>query len=231
MICNGILIQTDRPGEMIEGPTEYRGVAYGDPWPISPHNSVDIPTAELMVVAETERATSQLPLDGQWYTPAVLSDLQLAADYLGLCIQRQVLVRVVLCFTPRKIPILEQHQAAVLLASSKFLGYDYAYSSCTFSALYSDLNPPPSPIMEKHRARLNDYGLLNSASELAEYIAERWEYIHALTDLKGCFINHGTTDTELEDFGDFVEFELYEIGNAALLELNQHLANGTIDRS
>lgn len=196
---NGILVTTAAPGDTVLPGVKYRGVSYGIPWPLG--------SAQIAEV-------SGYIGDGL-YSPTVVPDIRTAWRYISACHSDGVAIRALLCATEREWPVLEPESLSAVLAVAEPLGYDYAYSTCEFSALYSDLHPPPSTELALIAARLNGYELLDQRTDLEAYIELRTRFAGENERLVETALGP-IRESPLEDSGDFIAFDVYEIPIAAI---------------
>lgn len=123
------------------GQSLYRGIASGIVWPLSKRTAIN-PLIESIHRSLEAVSLYTVLLDGT-YSPATLPDIHDASQYLRVCQLEGIAVRTLLCKSPRSYPSPAAAQVEAALRHSAFIGYDYAYSSLTFSALHSDLQSPP----------------------------------------------------------------------------------------
>lgn len=167
---NGLLVTTLTPGDHVyKTDTQYRGIAYGRPWP-------------LFYVVEPEDET-EVELDEQidaWFiqreAPEVIPDIQLVNKYVELCQAKSLPVRTLLCATTSDWPMMDCSVVERLLADLNHLGYDY-WDGGERSILLDDLVAPPSPVLEGFARRLNRVKLFDELSDLEAYIHARDEFI------------------------------------------------------
>lgn len=220
MLYNGLLITSALPAQ--EHPnTKYRGVAYGKPWPLenlfAPHDNQD--DQDLI------RAVNDLVLSHYFYNntgamvsfpPAVITDMMLVTRYHARCLERNLPTRVLLCATDRPYPVMDDGLLNQLLPQSKFLGYDYAFSSCDFSPLAINEQEIIAPSQASSVQSLNVSGLFDTLGEAEKHIKARNDFL-AMAGETYVLVN-GTLvrSTPLEDSGDFVVFKVHELEQNAL---------------
>lgn len=209
MNWNGILITSTGPTQRVVGASSYRGLCYGEPWPLArqkhiPQNNTDLNRA----VVELTTGNS---LGYGIYPPAVIVDLDVVSEYVQRCHTDGLQIRVLLCGTPRSWPLLTTADAQTAMNASLSVGFDYAYSTCDFSAVFSDLNPPPSPELQVLSTLLNQNGVFSSLADLQKYITARWDFITNAERRVSIINGISVIETPLEDSGDFIPFKVLEL--------------------
>jgi len=168
---NGVVVTTIDPGDHIhDKDTNYRGIAYGRPWP-------------LFYVVEPEDKT-EVELDQQidgWFiqreAPEVIPDVQLVNKYVELCQAKGLAVRTLLCATTSDWPLMDCSVVERLPGDANHLGYDY-WDGGERSILLDGLVAPPSPVLKGFARRLNKVKLFDELSDLEAYVNARNEFIH-----------------------------------------------------
>jgi hypothetical protein len=166
MHWNGILVTSSARQVLVEPDARYRGVAYGQTWPLSQIERTIASSLEFDLLDSIEKA--MISHDAPW----VLADLDLACKYVGLCEKRGVGTRVLLCGTTSEWPIMEPPVVETLLPCSRRLGYDYWDGDST-SPLNDDMNPVPFEPLECFASQLNEFGLFDTLEGLASYLTAR----------------------------------------------------------
>lgn len=151
------------------------------------------------------------------YPPAVIADLDVVSEYVQRCHIAGLQIRVLLCGTPRSWPLLTTTAAQAAINNSLTVGFDYAYSTCDFSAVFSDLNPPPSPELQALSTVLNQDGIFSNLADLQKYITARWDFIRNAERKISNTSGVSVIETPLEDSGDFIPFEILELSPALFL--------------
>ena len=216
MNYNGILITSNQPIiPMVEGMT-YRGLCYGEPWPLSKQFPASQATEDINYMVFN--LTTGYSLEKGTYPPAVIPDLTVISKYVQQCYANGLEFRTLLCATPRLYPLLPTNVAQDLLKDSTFVGFDYAYSTCDFSAVFSDLNPPPSPELHLLSMTLNQNGVFSNLDDLEGYIDSRWDFLNNAERRMSVVNGMCLTETPLEGSGDFVPFEVHELNSVAFLK-------------
>ena len=187
----------------------YNGVASGVGWPLSKRAATNPVIESIHRLVEKNAFYTVLP-DGN-YPPATLPEINDARQYLRECQLASVAVCTLLCQSRFSFPALTMAQGEEALRHSAFLGYDYAYSSFTFSALHSDLQSPPNEALELCAKRLNAFGLFESETDLENYIQARWAFVRQSGDELREENGLITRYSPLEDTGYFEKFVLHEV--------------------
>lgn len=207
MNWNGIIIAKNEPGPNVLPATSYRGIGYSTPWPLEVCNNLT--GDDLAIIQEVNEALPDFMFDDGGFPPPVLTDMDLVYRYVARCRDRKLKIRVLLCGSPRSLPTLEEEKVGRVFDNSQFLGYDYGFSSCDFSSVYSDLNPPP-PQLEHFVAMLNEFEIFSELENLNAFVSARWKLLSSSEN--AIEVNSGETRvSELEDSGDFLPFEVREI--------------------
>lgn len=215
---NGILITSAEAYYWSSIEMPYRGVAYGEPWPLRSNATEDENVKQL--ITATDSSMLHGAIDYTHYAPLVLNDLSLAKAYVSHCTSINLQVRVLLLASERSEPMLNEQQSEFLTPYAHFLGYDYASSSADYSALTDDFDPLPADDFSSWRDSLNRFGLFSDLetahgySEFrSQFVRESGESIIRVGDFQG-------RQTVLEDDIDFVCFGVYELTSAALIAVN-----------
>ncbi|HEY3282247.1 MAG TPA: hypothetical protein VGN26_08250 [Armatimonadota bacterium] len=209
---NGLLVLSSADTAQGVHSGTYRGMASGTPWPLGTD-------AQAAVWRDRELAEAMARYEWNWdYTRLgpgcplrVVPDVPLVLRYVAECRTRGLGTRTLLCATCRRSPRLSRRMAARLVTNSVHLGWDYGYSSCTYSALDDDLHPPPCPELAAAAQRLNAFGLLDTQADLDGYVTARWDLIRATPSTELLVDGFIGLSTVLEDHGDFVAFLLHEV--------------------
>lgn len=208
---NGVLISSAAAGSSVQPNTHYRGVSYGVPWPLSCSGSVSVDnSSDVDLVSTLNGMTGGVMPDGT-FPPSVIPDLNFIGEYIKRCHTQNVRVRALLCATECQWPLLDAATARVLLRHAFRLGFDYAYGCCDFSALYSDMNPPPPGELAAIATNLNDFGLFDTYSTFLNYISVRQQFCKTAGETMAKDGAFSFRCTPLEDSGDFLMFDVYEI--------------------
>lgn len=213
MIWNGLLVTLAQPAGNFNN-KEYRGVAYGKPWPLedlfAPHeNQYDqglICAVNSLIEGRYLGAFS----DGI-YPPSVIADTALAMRYILRCQDWGIDTRLLLCATDRSWPVMENKAAALLLPHSKVLGYDYAFSSCDFSPLALNEQELIDPALGLLPQQRNEFGLFDVKSEVERYVGRRNMFMAAAGETYIMKNGFRVGSTPLEDNGDFVVWQVHEV--------------------
>ena len=212
MYCNGILISSQSPAPHFDPEAIYRGVAYGVPWPL--FNATDRDPADDEFIHEIDRILMPGFLDDGTFPPFVLSQMELVNRYVARCRSYGLDTRLLLCSTPKPWPVMEDETARELHLNARCLGYDYAYSSCSYSALYDDLSNPPSPELRACSEKLNASGLFDTQDYLDTYVTARWDFVRTqgedFIEVDGRRVRR----TTLEDNGYFVPYLVHELAGS-----------------
>ncbi len=146
MNYNGILVTNGLPASDIESDATYRGVSYGAAWPLENMYAPEVNNEDKDLIDEINELHSFYYPDGT-YPLEVVADLDVISRYVQRCLLRNLPVRTLICATERSEPAVSPSAVTHLLKQSHRLGYDYATSSCRYSAVYHDLFPT-SPQLE-----------------------------------------------------------------------------------
>jgi len=207
MNWNGLIVTGTVASQHIECGARYRGIAYGAPWPVNA-GTPDLTGHQRATIDAVEEAITGWDNDGSGFQIAIIADMRLLRAYVDICNATGTSIRVLLCATPRRSPLLSENEVTPLVRQSRLLGYDYGYSTADFSALYSDVNPPYSAEMRTFAEQLNEFGLLDDIEQFHKYVAVRER------DVTNCLTvdtEEGVRVTPIEDSGDFVCFLLREM--------------------
>ena len=131
-------------------------------------------------------------------------------DYISECRRIQVSTRVLLCCSQRNSPNTANTIDNQYFENARYLGYDYAYSSGEFSALYSDMNPPANSHFETFVSTLNEYGLMANIKDIFAYEKYRSHLTRSILDE----INAHPAKLQesiIEVSGDFLILQLWEV--------------------
>ncbi len=213
MIWNGLLVTLAQPTWNFDN-KEYRGVAYGKPWPLeslfAPHENQYDQDLIYAVNSLIEGRYFGAVSDGI-YPPSVVADTALAVRYALRCLEWGIDTRILLCATDRSWPVMENNAAATMRQHSKVLGYDYAYSSCDFSPLALNEQELIDPALGLLPQQRNAFGLFDAKSEVATYIERRNMFMAAAGETYIMKDGIRVRSTPLEDNGDFVVWQVHEV--------------------
>ena len=190
-------------------------MCYGEPWPLARQKDISQNNTNLNRAVD-ELTTGRSQGYGM-YPPAVIADLDVVSEYVQRCHIAGLQIRVLLCGTPRSWPLLTTTAAQAAINNSLTVGFDYAYSTCDFSAVFSDLNPPPSPELQALSTVLNQDGIFSNLADLQKYITARWDFIRNAERKISNTSGVSVIETPLEDSGDFIPFEILELSPALFL--------------
>lgn len=207
---NGLLVTTwdyRNSGFVAE---KYRGLACGKPWPLSDVGMSSTNDDRRIVGAIKARTINRLYRASE-FVPQVVPTVSLVADYVLACQANGLEVRVILCATPRSEPVMAQLDISALMPSTQHLGFDYAYSTCDFSAIGDDLASPVLPGLMRHLPRLNASGLFDTYDDLADYLDTRRRVIKEAGEHLEVQDQKAVLVTPLERNGDFTVFYTREI--------------------
>lgn len=208
MNWNGVLVTNKLPVPTIDADASYRGVAYGWAWPLENMYAPDINDKDTDLILELNELHSFYYSDGT-YPLEVVANLDLISRYVERCRIRNISVRTLLCATERSEPILSPSAVTQVLDNAKRLGYDYAYSSGCYSAVYEDIFPT-SPFLASFCDKLNKHGLFETTFDLSEFIKTRQEIISSAIERYEVINGHKVRVTPLEEHGDFLPIEVWE---------------------
>ncbi|MEP6756658.1 MAG: hypothetical protein ABJA67_14225 [Chthonomonadales bacterium] len=212
-IFNGIMVTGTEPGIHSQRGSTYRGISHGAPWPIAMENVASCTT----LIQEVSSRFVTGPIEGAAYPIATTTCLTDVREYLRQCETAGISVRILLVQTDRPAPDMRDEVGLNLAKAGTELGFDYAYSSGEYSALYSDVYPPISASLSTFGNRLNEIGLFISELDLNDYVHARNEFALELEKQRGLNIVNGVEEIAIETTGDFVRYRLWEILESALL--------------
>lgn len=192
--CSLIVTGLERswPFEEVKS-TSYRGLAYGDPWPLEALQEDDL--------SEGERRLVQIvyaPFYGAGLPP-VTNDLNLTLAFVEYCGRRGISTRILMCcfdrITSRQRGVVQNNQpsngveidnplpadiAALLLEKSQPLGFDLVTTECEYSPLFDDFCPPENDEFQRYGHQLNGWGLFDTRESAEAYLRFRNSYIEKL---------------------------------------------------
>ena len=209
MNWNGILVTDKLPVSSMDTDALYRGVAYGRAWPLKNLCAPDVNDKDTDLIEELNELHALFYYDGT-YPLEVVPNLGFVSRYVERCLLRNLPVRTLLCATERPEPILSPSAITQLLGNAKRLGYDYAYSSCCYSAIYEEIFPT-SLLLASFFGSLNQYGLFETAPKLLEYVEARQEIISSAVERYELIGGRKVRVTPLEEHGDFLPIEVWEL--------------------
>lgn len=210
MTWNGILVTSALPSPETPLDTRYRGVAYGAVWPLEELDASNADDEDIDLINAINEEILFVHYEDGKYPPAVIADIALVNRYIQRCKLHNIPIRTLLCATERPDPALSADALKQVLPVAKFLGYDYAYSSCRFSALYSDLHPKCPSNLLPYSLLLNEFGLFGRRSDLEDYENVRKTYIKSIGQTFQQVGGQTVRVTPLEDNGDFIAIEVWE---------------------
>jgi hypothetical protein len=112
---------------------------------------------------------------GKAYALWACPDLELIARYIQCCHILSLNIRLLLCSSVRKNPLLDESIVSTLKNYVMFLGYDNASVTFDYSTILDDLFYEPPLEIERYRSLLNDNGLFSTIDLFREYILKRNE--------------------------------------------------------
>lgn len=221
---NGIVVALAAPGSFTKPEDNYRGISYGEPWPLQ-----SMKTAPGSAEAEMIQVVKRMPLDrfvkrsdglsnapvvdDLSFHPSAMSDTNLALRYIELCNKQNIPVRKLLCATTCSYPTMDELTSDRLISQSRFLGYDYISYDFSYSAVQAELmrrsDVPDSWIVEyglvdavananrcfENCSRvLNEFGLFENESDLQAYLSARC-----------AIVDQTTVQAEDEDYYSYLE--------------------------
>lgn len=205
------MVTTKAPDKRMNPDTSYKGVAYGEAWPLQELSKSDLSARESALVANID-SLMQLRFESGKEPPGVVNDIQLAYDYAGCCQDRDIPVRLLLCATTSSYPRMDDAVVQRVTAQAQLIGYDYIGAGWGYSALYDDLySESLLAELEQFTQLLNAYGLFDNEADLVRYIETRWRIVQQAGEKH---VMHGNTlvrETPLEDWGSFWPCAVYEL--------------------
>ncbi|MCE5200881.1 MAG: hypothetical protein ABFD54_09800 [Armatimonadota bacterium] len=211
MIWNGLIVTTNTPTKYMKPSSSYRGVAYGEAWPLQELPEPDRSSYESSLITRVD-SLMQFRYEYGKEPPGVVNNVEFTYAYAECCRSRGISVRLLLCATTSPCPQLDDSIALDLSARAQFIGYDYIGAGWGYSALYDDLySELPFADLEKCIPLLNTNGLFDKLSDLEHYIEVRWQILEQAGEQ---YVLHGTRmvrETPLEDWGSFWPCVVYEL--------------------